>query len=346
MNITRIAAWAVLLSLLLAFLVLAKDFLIPLVAAACIVFIINSIATLLGKVSFGSFRLPKWVNLIVATVGIVVGIVFSIEIIVQSVNGMMEAAPSYEANLRRMVISAMVALNIQELPTVSQMIESIDIGAIASAAGSMLSSFAGSLFLVVLYVIFMLLEQDTFPKKWRAMFGSQTAIEDSRRTLGQIGKSVREYITYKTAINVVNALIIFLIIWGIGLDFPVFWAFLIFLINYIPTIGTLASVGLPTLFALLQFTTWAPIIGVAVGITTVQTVMMNFVEPRILGRLLNISGLVVLLALVLWGTLWGLVGMVLSVPIMVSLIIIFARFPSTRPVAIWLSADGNPVDNG
>ena len=173
------------------------------------------------------------------------------------------------------------------------------------------------------------------------MFGNRSARLIAADVLDDINQSVRNYITYKTGINLVTSLLVFIVIWAVGLDFPVFWAFLIFLMNWIPTIGSLVSVTMPTLFALVQFDHWTPILIILVGILAVQTLMLNIVEPRLLGRLLNISGLVVILGLVLWGTLWGIVGMVLSVPIMVSLIIIFSKFDSTKPVAIWLSADGN-----
>lgn len=340
MNITRTAAVFFIVATVLVFLVVAKDFLIPLVVAACIWFIINSIAGLIGRIPLGKKRLPKWLSRGIAMVLIVSGIFFAIEIIVGSVNGMIEAAPAYQKNLEGMVMQAMATFHVTELPTVSQLLERYDLSAVAGSMGTAISSLAGSLFLVLLYVVFMLLEQSTFPKKWRSMFGSRSTRLLAADALDDINRSVRNYITYKTAINLATALLNLVIIWAVGLDFPIFWAFLIFLMNWIPTIGSLVSVGMPTMFALVQFDRWTPIAIIFIGILAVQTVMLNIVEPRVLGKLLNISGLVVMLGLVLWGTIWGIVGMVLSVPIMVSLIIILSKFESTKPVAIWLSADG------
>jgi AI-2 transport protein TqsA len=340
MDVTKVAAWLFIFVVVLAFMILAQNFLIPLVVAACIWFIINSLSNIIARIQIARRRPPQWLARLVAMV-IIVGAVFgSIEIIVGSVNSMMVAAPQYERNLENMIGQAFAAANIKETPTLSQMVEKIDLTSFAAQVGSAASSIASSLFLVIFYLMFMLMEQSTFPRKWRATIKSKEARRMAGHTLDHITASVRNYITYKTGINLITALLNLLIIWLLGMDFPIFWAFFIFIMNWIPTIGTLVSVIFPSVFALVQFNAWPPVIIVMLGIMTVQTLMINIVEPRLLGRLLNISGLVVMLSLVLWGMIWGIVGMVLSVPIMVSLIIILANFPSTHPIAIWLSADG------
>ncbi len=126
----------------------------------------------------------------------------------------------------------------------------------------------------------------------------------------------------------------------IGVDFAFFWAFLIFLLNYIPTIGSLIATFFPATVALLQFGAYTEALLVLIIIGTIQVIVGNVIEPKIMGKSLNISSLVVLLALSFWGTIWGVVGMILSVPITVMLIIVLARFPGTRSVAILLSEDG------
>jgi AI-2 transport protein TqsA len=344
MNITRTAAWFFIIAVILTFLVVAQNFLIPLVVAACVWFIINSIAGIIAKIKLKGRSLPMWLCRAISMTSIVGVIMFAIEIIVGSVNGMIAAVPQYQTNLDRMMNEAMVALHIQELPTMSQIMERFDLSAMAASMGAAISGLAGSLFLVLLYVVFMLLEQNTFPRKWRLMFGSRDQRRLAADVLEDVNESVRNYITYKTGINLAASLLALLLVWAVGLDFPIFWAFLIFLINWIPTIGSLVSVTMPTLFALVQFDSWTPVLIVFLGILGVQTIMFNIVEPRVLGKLLNISGLVVILALVLWGSLWGIVGMVLSVPIMVSLIIVLSKFESTKSIAIWLSADGFLVE--
>ena len=127
---------------------------------------------------------------------------------------------------------------------------------------------------------------------------------------------------------------------AVGLDLAGFWAFVIFLLAYIPTIGSLLGVIFPALMALLQFGGISEFLIIAVGLGAAQLVIGNVLEPRMMGRSLNLSSLVVIVSLAVWGSLWGVTGMFLSVPITVVLMIILAQFKQTRPIAILLSANG------
>ena len=126
----------------------------------------------------------------------------------------------------------------------------------------------------------------------------------------------------------------------IGIDAPLFWAFLIFVLNFIPTIGSLIATTFPTIFAILQFGEFTPGFLVLAIIGSIQLVVGNFIEPKLMGNTLNISPLVVFLTLAIWGVMWGVIGMLLSVPITVILIIIMSEFPGTKPIAILLSQRG------
>jgi predicted PurR-regulated permease PerM len=129
----------------------------------------------------------------------------------------------------------------------------------------------------------------------------------------------------------------------IGLENALFWSFLIFFLNYIPTIGSLAAVILTTAVALVQFPTLGPVLAVFGGVSVWQFVIGNFVQPRMTGDSLNLSAVVVLLALAIWGLVWGIVGAFLAAPLTVMIMIVLAQFPTTRWIAILLSADGKPT---
>jgi predicted PurR-regulated permease PerM len=126
----------------------------------------------------------------------------------------------------------------------------------------------------------------------------------------------------------------------VGVDFAGFWAVMVFFFFYVPTIGSILAIAAPALLTLVQFDHLTPFLIVLLVIGTIQVVMANVVEPAVMGRSLNLSPLVVIVSLMVWGTIWGVVGMFLCVPIMVVLLIVFAHFEATRPVAILLSADG------
>ena len=128
--------------------------------------------------------------------------------------------------------------------------------------------------------------------------------------------------------------------WAVGVDFAAFWALVIFLLNYIPIIGALLGVTFPSLLALVQFESVGPFLVTSLALGAAQFVVSNLIEPRLMGRKLNLSPLVIILSLAFWGMLWGVVGMILCVPIMVILMIICGHFAPTRPIAIMLSSDG------
>ena len=148
------------------------------------------------------------------------------------------------------------------------------------------------------------------------------------------------YVGIKTLVSLMTSLFSYLVMRLIGLDFAEFWAFLIFILNFIPFIGSIIATILPATLALIQFTTFTPFFIVAGGVTLVQFIVANLIEPRLMGHSLNLSPLVIFLSLALWGALWGIAGMFLCVPLTVIIVIVLSYFPQTRPIAIVLSKDG------
>ena len=173
------------------------------------------------------------------------------------------------------------------------------------------------------------------------IFKEEERHEKASNLLKRLNKSINEYISLKTLVSLITAAVSYVVLLIIGVDFAFFWAFLIFLLNFIPTIGSLIATIFPATMALLQFCSINPFIWVLVCIGTVQLIVGNLIEPKLMGKSLNVSSLVVLLALAFWGAIWGIVGMILSVPITVVMIIIFAQFPATKNISILLSSNAH-----
>ena len=129
---------------------------------------------------------------------------------------------------------------------------------------------------------------------------------------------------------------------ALGLDNALFWALVIFILNYIPLVGGLAAIVLPLTFALIQFDSSGRIAILAGALLGAQFIIGNTIQPKMMGDSMNLSALVVVLSLTLWGALWGGVGAFLSAPLTVIIMIILAQFPTTRWLAVLLSADGQP----
>ena len=156
----------------------------------------------------------------------------------------------------------------------------------------------------------------------------------------KIEASISNYFGLKSFVSLITGVLSYIALLVIGVDAPAFWAFLIFILNFIPTIGSLIGTAFPAIFSLLQFGEFTPFILVLVFVGAIQLVVGNILEPRLMGSSMNISPLVTILALSLWGFIWGVTGMVLSVPITVVMIIICSQFEKTKPIAILLSEKG------
>jgi AI-2 transport protein TqsA len=156
----------------------------------------------------------------------------------------------------------------------------------------------------------------------------------------RIDRDIHTYLGVKTAVSLTTAVLAYILMRIVGLDFAEFWALLIFILHFIPTIGVIVATVFPTLLAAVQFDHIGPCLAVGIGITAIAMFMGNIVEPNIMGETLNLSPLTVIIALILWGTVWGIVGAFLCVPLTVILVIILSNFRATRWVSVLLSKTG------
>jgi predicted PurR-regulated permease PerM len=173
------------------------------------------------------------------------------------------------------------------------------------------------------------------------MFRDRGQQDQLHGVLDQIDRDIRVYIRIKTTLAAITSVLAYLVMAWVGVDFAGFWAVLVFFFYYIPTVGSILAIVAPALLTLVQFDHLTPFLIVLLVIGAIQIVMANAIEPAVMGRSLNLSPLVVIVSLLVWGTMWGVVGMFLCVPIMVVLLIVLAHFETTRPVAVLLSANGD-----
>ena len=191
-------------------------------------------------------------------------------------------------------------------------------GIITRTAGTVTSILSNG-FLVLFFVIFLLVG--------RRPRNRQTNI------YSDIEDSIRRYIITMTGVGAATAVLVGAVLWLLGLRMAWLFAFLVFLLNFIPNIGSIIATLLPLPVAFAQFDNlWMVLVAVAVP-GVIQMVLGNVVAPRMMGRGLELHPVTVLLSLAFWGLLWGIVGMVLAVPIVASLRIVLSRFSTTRPIA-------------
>ena len=174
--------------------------------------------------------------------------------------------------------------------------------------------------------------------------GADMSPEQFAALLDAISISLQRYVGVKTLISLITAGISYSIFRLLGLEYAETWAVLTFALNFIPSIGSIIAVIFPAMIALVQFESIAPFLVVVLGCGTIQFLIGNFLDPALLGRSLNMSTFLVILALMFWTTVWGLIGAFLSVPLTVCILIVFSHIPALRPVAILMSLDGRLGD--
>ncbi len=194
---------------------------------------------------------------------------------------------------------------------------------------------------ILLYVLFLLLDQRFFDAKLNALFPNDEHKSRAKHVLTSISQSIRTYISITTIISLITGLLTYLVCEIFSLQGAVLWGFIAFVLNFIPTIGSIIAVLIPVTFALVQFPEISDVLILSLVLITIQFVIGNIIYPKLMGNKLNISQFVVIVSLVVWGAMWGTIGMFLSVPLMVILLIIFSQFESTKKLAILISGDGN-----
>ena len=188
------------------------------------------------------------------------------------------------------------------------------VSAILSGFGNVLANS----FLIFLTVIFILLEASTFSKKINVIDGPSINSEDENKTFSAVfTKKLRMYMSIKTGMSALTGLLIALWLWLLGVDYPVMWGVLAFMLNYVPNIGSIIAAVPAVLLALIQLGTGSALLAMT-GYMLVNVVVGNVIEPKFMGKGLDLSALVVFLSLVFWGWVLGTAGMLLSVPLTVA----------------------------
>lgn len=224
--------------------------------------------------------------------------------------------------------------------SVRENIINIDMSRLAFTAFGGARSFLSTFFLICLYVIFMMAERQAISRKILLAAPTESFGRDLGETLTAISGSLQKYLGVKTFISALTGLFSYVVFRYLGLEFAETWGVLTFALNFIPAIGSVVAVIFPALVSLVQFDSITPFLIIVFGCGTVQFMVGNFLDPALMGRSLNLSALMVILAFMFWTAIWGILGGFLSVPLTVCLLIIFSQIPVTRPIAILMSTDG------
>lgn len=340
MKLQKFALGLFVVVLVFALLYVGRNLLIPLVLAFFIWYLINTLRILCERIPLGRRNMPTWLATIVASVAVLGVLGFVLDLITRNIAQVISQGPSYQVNLNILLEKAWMLAGRGDAPRIEQFFAGLDLSELLTTTASTLAGFVGQAGFIIVLMFFIFLEQRNFKNKLSALLPNSDNRKDTERLMERIDSDVRKYVGVKSLLSLVTALLSYIPMKLVGLDFAEFWAVLIFILNFIPSLGSVIATLLPTLLALVQFNSAGPILTVGLSIGAVQLVIGQFLDPRVTGESLNLSPLAIILSLTLWGLLWGIAGMFLCVPITVVAIIILSHFQSTRPVAVLLSQDG------
>jgi len=280
--------------------------------------------------------LVKWKVPIPIAIGIVVALVFAVfyilgTLVATSADDFFNRLPEYEstfdnglAYLRERL--PWLRVDLQSLAPPDSFISFA--GRLFSGVGSILVAVALTIFIL----IFMLYEAQNLPEKARRALGNSVDMSFARR----FSHSVQRYLAIKCLVSTITGVVVWALIKLMGVDYPILWGTLAFLMNFIPNIGSLIA-AVPAVFLATVQLGWPGFLISSLGFGAINAVIGNLLEPRLMGRSLDLSTLVVFISLVFWGWLLGPVGALLAVPLTVVVKIGLELYPKSRWLAVLLS---------
>ncbi len=319
--------------IVIAGLKLSSHFIVPILLAIFFSIICLPIFHFFRKKGF-----PNWLVLIIVFLLIVIIIAAVGVLIGSSIQGFSSNLPAYQEKLSTLAEKSLnfaTKLGVK-LPE-EKLLKIFNPGVLVQYIATSLKSFGNvmsSSFFVILFVIFVLLEASTFSKKLVYI----ARRPDTVSYFETFFTNVTRYMALKTILSLATGLSASLLLLILGVDFAVLWGLAAFLLNFIPTIGSLIAAIPPLLIALIQFGIGKTII-VAIGYAVINVIIGNVVEPRAMGKKLGLSTLVVFMSLIFWGWVFGPVGMFLSVPLTMVVKIALDSQEETRWIAVLLSDD-------
>ena len=281
-------------------------------------------------------RVPSLAAVLIVVAGMITIMLMIGVVVGTSINGFSVALPGYQTRLREEVSALNVFLTSHRIRGIDKVllgyVKPEEVMKLTAGMLAGLGSALSNIVLILLTVTFILFEASSFPVKLRAVLG------DPQKEFPQVTifvDDIKRYMEIKTIISLTTGILIGIWLYILGVDFPILWGFLAFLLHYVPNIGFIIAAVPAVLLTLIQLGAGTAALAAA-GYLAVDLILGNVFETRLMGRRLGLSTLVVFLSLIFWGSLLGLIGMVLSVPFTMALKFACENSESTRWIAVLL----------
>jgi len=339
-NLAKITYLLVSAVAIVAILIYTEEYVIPFIIAMLVWFIIHEAREYLVRIPIVRDKFPVWVQSFISFIFINIVALIIGELLYINMSQLISNLDLYEQNFVLAMQELSVVTGFDVTTQVENYTAQTDFTDIVSQMINTATTLFGDAFLILIYLIFLLIEETIFDKKMEAFYPSESVREKKFKLLNKMDRNIGRYLLLKTFVSFITGLLSYAVLLALGIESPIFWAMLIFVLNYIPTVGSLIATIFPAVFAILQYGELAPFVYVLISVGVIQIIVGNIIEPKMMGNSLNMSPLVVILSLTIWGAIWGVMGMILSVPITVMMIIVCEEIPNLKFIAIALSESG------
>lgn len=309
-----------------------QSILLPFVIASFLFILFSPVNTFLGEKKF-----PLWLIIILNIVVIAFisfGVIkFAIDLIMRLTNDL----PNYFSKLNAIVRNTAVETGINDpyfkYFSIQKVLAKLDYKALAGGVFNSVFSLVGNILFLLFFFIFIVSgHKPIFSAIKRRYYNknstsagnnsSLTFVENERQTelqfsetLNTITEQIQKYIISKISINLLAGIFVWFFLYLLNIDFSIMWGLLTFFLNFIPSIGSAIALIMPTLMAIIQYESWSYTLLIAGGLAGIQTLFFNLLEPQLIGRRLNLNPVAILLSVLIWGYIWGVLGMLLAVPL-------------------------------
>jgi len=267
---------SLLIGISIFFIIYFKDLLKPFVMAVMIWYLIKAIYGYIGKITIMGRQLPGWLKGTLSMIFIFGSLQIAINLIITSLSSIVANFSIYKTTMDVFLVDLGQSLGVTNITGEMQdQINKLDLRGFLTSTLSSLSATVGVVVIVIIYIVFLLLEEVAFSRKIDAIFPNVKKRKRIQDVLNEIFESTNKYITLKTGISLLTGGLSYIVLLLFGIDYAFLWAFLIFLFNYIPYIGSLIATLLPSIFAIIQFGSFWSFVWVFISVEAIQLIVGN-----------------------------------------------------------------------
>ncbi len=335
-----IIAFAVILFLL----VQAKFILIALAIAIILFSLTSDAINSISRLRIGQFRIANWLASIVAVFLIASGLLTLAGLVISQINTVLTTTLAYTDDAQRAIAQMFSWMGEDVEESVLQTVRSIQVSGYLRSAAGQAGTILSQVVLIILFVGFLFLERVWFGTKLENLMGDRVQAQRVSAIIGSIIRRVNRYLLVKGLISSVTGVAIFLLLSVFNVEFAVAMGLLTFVLNFIPSVGSIIATLVVTLVAYIQVPEPQTAVLIFVLAGMIQFILGNVIDPMLMGKTLRLSAFGIIISLAFWGAVWGIPGMFLAVPFMVAVMIVCSHIPAARPVAVLLSREGLPEE--